>query len=44
LNFNQEIQAWPSSVVAASQKLHSFSLFAANEDDKKDVSFKMDVS
>ncbi|MDR3330471.1 MAG: LemA family protein [Mycoplasmataceae bacterium] len=43
LNFNQEIQAWPSNVIATSQKLHSFSLFAASEEDKKDVSLKMDV-
>ncbi|MDR1991346.1 MAG: LemA family protein [Mycoplasmataceae bacterium] len=43
LQFNQTIQAWPANVVAASMKLHSFALFAASEQDKQDVSLKMDA-
>jgi LemA protein len=43
LQFNQEIQSWPSNVIASSMHLHSFALFAANDEDKKDVSLKMEV-
>ncbi|MDR2369743.1 MAG: LemA family protein, partial [Mycoplasmataceae bacterium] len=43
LQFNQEIQSWPSNVIAASMRLHSFALFAASDEDKQDVSLKMEV-
>ena len=43
LNFNQEIQRWWGNVVANKMQLHSFALYAASEDDKKDVSLKMSV-
>jgi hypothetical protein len=30
-------------VIAASMRLHSFALFAASDEDKQDVSLKMEV-
>lgn len=43
LRFNQEIQAYPGNVIASSMQLHSFALFAASDEEKKDVSLKMSV-
>ena len=39
-NFNSEIFAWPGSVVATSMHLGKLPLFAASEEDKKDVEIK----
>lgn len=43
LEFNQTIQQWPSVVIANKQKLHSFALFGASAEDKKDISLKMSI-
>lgn len=43
LEFNQRIQSWPTIVLANKYQLHSFALFGASVEDKKDVSLKMSV-
>lgn len=40
--FNEIIYVWPAVVVANSHKLYNLALFAASEEDRKDVSFNIE--
>lgn len=40
-SFNEEIFTWPACIPATSMKLHTFALFAATQEQKTDVSLKL---